>query len=176
MKAQFLGQKALSGFVRQKVRIDGDLFYKGVMHLFGSRYPIYLTIEPCDRFVKGEKLYKIITTFVPLDKYGLPDYMHVEDFLDKKRKEAIAHLRKEMLKLGEIYEYKKYRLKDREKEQEIKCKRCESARKKELRKLLREAERSAEARQREIYKRKVQKLLSKGKRNKRRHSDYYLGG
>ena len=47
---------------------------------------------------------------------------------------------------------------------------------KELNKLLHAATRSAEARQREIYKRKIQKLSSKGKGNKRRHSDYYLGG
>ena len=176
MKSQFFGDKALSGFVKQKVRLDGDLEYKGVIHLFGSKYPIYLTIEPCDKFVNGEKVYKVLTAFVPLEKDGLTGWMQVAKRINLKRLEAIRHLREMMLKLGAIYEYQKYRIKDREKEQKIQCKHCQRARKKELNKLLHAATRSAEERQRQIYKRKIRELSSKGKGNKRKHNEYYLGG
>ena len=61
MSRYVFGDKALSGFVRQKINADGELCYKGAFYLFGSKAPIYLSIEPMDKFVKGEKAYKVFT-------------------------------------------------------------------------------------------------------------------
>ena len=62
------GDVKLTGVVRQQVDKYGDLWYKGVMHFFGSRLPIQVIIKPTQKALKGDKLYYVFT-YLPAQKY-----------------------------------------------------------------------------------------------------------
>lgn len=168
MKSYYLGDKALSGFARQQIDENGELKYKGVMHLFGSKVPIYFSLEPCDRYVKGEKVYKVLTYLAPMvvkKKWVIFD--NAIKVASKKRFQAIRHVEKIVKDLGVAYEYYES---TKEKEENSKCRKCRKQLEAEWRKRLREAVSSNVERQREIRKRQVQKLLARRKGNKRTNS------
>jgi hypothetical protein len=158
------GERALSGFVRQKLNPDGELFYKGVIHLFGAKVPIYLSIEPHDKYVKGEKVYKVFTYLAPMPSEKKGNVLHVAlGSATRERIKAIRKVEETVKNLGVVYEYQK---RNEEKIQKDICKRCIKAKDNEWRERLREAVRSNVARQKEICRRKVQKLLARRKGNK----------
>ena len=165
IKKYYFGDKALSGFVRQKLNADMELSYKGVLHLFDSNFPIYISIEPTDKYVKGEKLFKVITYLYPMPcKTVNKKSIQIQiGAANRKRIRTIRNLEKLITGLGEAYEYQKSTEETRQRE---KCRKCKKAIEDEWRERLRKAVESNVARQREIRKRKIQKLLANRKRNK----------
>jgi hypothetical protein len=158
------GDKALSGFVRQKLSPDGELFYKGVFHLFGSKVPIYLSIEPHDKFVKGEKVYKVFTYLAPMPSITKMNAIQVAlGSATRGRMKAVKKLEETVSKLGVAYEYQKI---NEERIQKSICRRCIREKNKEWRTKLQDAVRSNVERQRDICRRKVQRLLANRKNSK----------
>ena len=102
------GDKALSGFVRQKLNTLGDLYYKGVIHLFGTKVPIYLSIEPYDKYVKGEKVYSVYTYLSPMPVEKTKRAIRVAlGTATRQRMQAVRKLETTVKKLGVLYEYQK---------------------------------------------------------------------
>ena len=62
------GDVKLTGVLRQKIDVKGDIWYRGVMHFFGSKLPIQVIIKPTDKALEGEKLYYAFT-YLPEQKY-----------------------------------------------------------------------------------------------------------
>jgi hypothetical protein len=163
--AYYFGDKALSGLARQQINKDGELCYKGVIHLFGSKVPIFLSVEPCDKYVKGEKLFKVFTYLTPIPAERKGSKLQVQlRTVSTQRLKAIKHVEKLVQKLGVIYEYENI---NKEKKDKLKCKSCKAELNKEWKARLQDAVRSNVARQKEICRRKVQRLLAYRKRNKR---------
>jgi hypothetical protein len=168
MKNYFFGEKALSGYARQQINKDGELSYKGVIHLFGTKVPIYLSLEPEDKFVKGEKLYKVFTYLTPFPAKRLAKALRVPVMTaSNARLKAIKHVATIIRKLGVVYEYQK---RDEEKIERQACRICISNTEAVWKRRLREAVQRATQRQREICDRKVQRLLANRKRNKRKNN------
>jgi predicted transcriptional regulator len=166
MSRYAFGDKALSGFVRQKINADGELCYKGSFYLFGSKAPIYLSIEPMDKFVKGEKAYKVFTYMLPVDKQMTSGWAKVPlGVASRQRMAAIRKVKEIVKQLGVVYEYKQI---NEEKIQKKVCKKCIKAKNAEWENRLRETVASHVERQRAIYERKIQRLLAHGKRVKRK--------
>jgi hypothetical protein len=164
MKYHF-GDRALNGFVRQQINKDGELSYKGLIHLFGTQVPIYLSIEPMDKYVKGEKVYKVLTYLSPMPYEKKGSWVQVAlGEGSRKRLKAIKKVKEIVSKLGVAYEYQK---RNEEKIQNEKCRHCKAAIKREWQERLRTAVESNVKRQREIRDRKIQRLLANRKRNKR---------
>lgn len=185
-KAYFFGEKALSGYARQKINQDGELSYKGVMHVFGAKIPIYISLEPHDKYVNGEKVYKIFTYLTPMPAERKGSTLQTTIYAaNRKRIEAIKKVKETVIKLGEVYECQ------RVKAEEVKRKECAACREsinseweekfkeqeqnfKDIKKSieqkwgerLQKAVRSHVKRQREICDRKIQRLLASRKRNK----------
>lgn len=163
MNPYYLGDKALSGFARQKIDKNGELTYKGVIHLFGSKVPIYLSLEHYDKYIKGEKVYKILTYLTPIPvENNKSVFKNAVRVASRARFKAIRHVEEIVKKLGVAYEYYES---NKETEQQKKCKECKERIKAEWEERLRETVRSNVERQREICKRKVQRLLAGRKRN-----------
>lgn len=181
------GDKALSGFVRQKINQEGDIFYKGAFHLFGSKVPIYLYIEPYDKYVKGEKLYKVFTYLTPMPSITKRQSIQVAlGSATRSRMKAVNKLEETVKKLGVAYEYQKI---NEERIQKNICRGCIKSQKSEWehkleeqareernkrkalaeqwRIRLRKAVKSTTKRQREICERKIQRLLARIQRNQR---------
>lgn len=156
------GDKALSGFATQKLNQEGELFYKGAFYLFGSKIPIYLSLEPTDKTAKGEKVYNIFTHLLPVPIDKSKRFLEIPlRSASRQRLQAIKKLQEICQKLGVVYEYHQI---NKEREEKKKCKACKRELAKEWRTRLQAAVGSNVERQREIRKRQVQKLLARRKK------------
>ena len=159
MNKYFFGDKALSGFARQQIDENGELKYKGCIYLFGSYVPIYLSLEPHDKYVKGEKVYKVFTYLTPIPAERKRNMFYIPArHASTARLKAIRKVEKIVKELGVSYDY--YRC-NKEKEDKQRCKACKKEIESEWRERLREAVSSNVERQRNIRKRQVQKLLAR---------------
>lgn len=183
----FFGEKMLSGYARQQINKDGELSYKGVIHIFGAKVPIYISLEPHDKYVKGEKLYKVFTYLTPMPAEARGSTIQIAMCsANRKRIEAMKKVQQVVLKLGDVYECQRFKIEEDKRRECNACKerinsewegklkeqeQCFKAAKKELaqewRDRLQRAVKSDVKRQREICDRKIQRLLAHRKRNKR---------
>ena len=182
----FFGEKDLSGYARQQINKDGELSYKGVIHIFGSKVPIFISLEPHEKYVKGEKLYKVFTYLTPMPAEMKGSALQTSILsANSHRIKAIKKVQQVVLKLGDVYEYQRVRADEKKrrecnackarinseweeklKEQELQFKAAKKELAQEWRDRLQRTVKRHVKRQREICEQKIQRLLACRQRNK----------
>lgn len=147
------GDVKLNGVFKQKVSRDGDLWYKGVMHFFGSRLPIQVIIKPTSKAIMGEKLYYAFT-YLPAQKYQAKSVAQksVQRQMVSGRAAAEKKVKKILKTIGIIYGYKKNQKIIPTPEQ---CKRC-----------IRRHRRGYVKRKKVVSKKKVRRVSATSKKDK----------
>lgn len=105
------GDTRLIGIVKQKVEpLTGDLYFKGIVHFFGSKLPINIEIKPTNKALKGERLYYIYN-FLPSQKYRAKTIKQKQIQHSLKINRALAEnkVREILNTIGVIYGYKENR-------------------------------------------------------------------
>lgn len=147
------GDVKLNGVFKQKVDKHGDLWYKGVMHFFGSKLPIQVIIKPTQKALSGEKLYYAFT-YLPVQKYRTKckAQQTVQRKMVQQRAQAEKKVKRILKTIGIIYELKENRKIDPTPEQ---CKKC-----------IRKHRRGYVKRKKTVSKRKVQRVSASSKKDK----------
>ena len=58
------GDEKLAGMFKQKIDSDGELYFRGVMHFYGSKLPVSIELRPTNKAIKGERVY-LAYSFLP---------------------------------------------------------------------------------------------------------------
>ena len=62
------GDEKLAGMFKQKIDSDGELYFRGVIHFYGSKLPVSIELRPTNKAIKGERVY-LAYSFLPAQRY-----------------------------------------------------------------------------------------------------------